>query len=1154
MNEINTLFAVNSNSTEIKDIKTMEIVSLEGEKYYKIPNHDTMRPFFMSIVSDSNHWLFISSNGGLTAGRKNAEFALFPYYTDDKITEFADITGSKSIFQVRFDDKVLVWEPFSERFNENYNLSRNLYKNFYGNKIIFEEIHHDLQLTYRYQWNSSNLFGFVKKSEIINKSNKDYTITILDGIQNIMPHGVSSDLQNSTSNLVDAYKRSELQTESGLGIFALSAIIVDKAEPSEALKANIAWSLGMENPTYLLSSKQLPAFRKLQKLKGETDVKGEKGAYFISSDLYLPQNTSKDWKIIANVNQNQSQVIQLCESIKYDETLRKQLLDDIELGKQNLIALNASADGLQFTADKLVDTRHFANVLFNIMRGGIFDQNYQIEKKDFSQYLAKANRTVFEKNQAFVSNLKDEFSYIQLLHLIESQKDENLVRLCTEYLPLKFSRRHGDPSRPWNKFSINTRSEIDGSKILDYEGNWRDIFQNWEALAHSYPEFIEGMIHKFLNASTFDGYNPYRVTKSGFDWETIEPDNPWSYIGYWGDHQIIYLLKFLEFIEKYQPGKLHSYFEKECFVYAAVPYTIKSYQDILQNPKDTISYNHEWDEKINKRRKLNGADGTLLRDNNDEIYHVNFIEKVLATVLSKMSNFIPEAGIWMNTQRPEWNDANNALVGNGVSMVTLYYLRRFLKFFRKLLDTTTQENIKISNEMVEFYHAIRENLLEFKPLLDAPINNQDRKRIMDALGQAASEYRYQVYNSGFWGKKRTHSMTGLKNFTQVCLDFIDHSIEANQRPDKLYQAYNLMSVENEGVVISNLSEMLEGQVAVLSSGYLNAKESLQIIDALRNSTLYRPDQNSYILYPNKDLPTFLKKNNIPKSSIEKSTLLTKLFANSNNAIVNKDVKGDYHFNGNFHNANDLKAALDQLKKDEEYQFLVGKESEEILQIFEEVFNHKAFTGRSGTFFGYEGLGSIYWHMVSKLHLAVQEVIEKAYRDQEDATVISALALHHDEIGKGIGVHKTPEVYGAFPTDPYSHTPSHRGAQQPGMTGQVKEDILTRKGELGIKVNSGKLRFQPNLLNKNQFLLQEEIVSFIDFENKPYSIPLEKGSLAFTICKVPIVYKLAEINQIEVKYKNNAIETISSLTLSHEVSHKIFQRTGEVIQVTVAINI
>jgi hypothetical protein len=363
-----------------------------------------------------------------------------------------------------------------------------------------------------------------------------------------------------------------------------------------------------------------------------------------------------------------------------------------------------------------------------------------------------------------------------------------------------------------------------------------------------------------------------------------------------------------------------------------------------------------------------------------------------------------------------------------------------------------------------------------------------------------------------------------------------------------------MSVEKDKVIVSNLSEMLEGQVAVLSSGYLDGNASLQIVNALRKSALYRPDQNSYILYPNKELPKFLEKNNIPKERIEKSALLTKLMANNNNAVVDKDVKGAYHFNGNFHNANDLKEALAKLNKNEEYQVLVEKESEDILQIFEDVFNHKAFTGRSGTFFGYEGLGSIYWHMVSKLHLAVQEVIEKAYRDNEDDTVIKALALHYEEIGNGIGVHKTPEVYGAFPTDPYSHTPSHRGAQQPGMTGQVKEDVLTRKGELGIKVEEGKLRFQPNLLNKNQFLQQEETVTFIDLEDNPYTMSLEKGSLAFTVCQVPTVYKIANHNQIEVKYENGNTETFSTLTLSHELSQKIFQRTGEVVQVAVSINI
>lgn len=1134
-------------------VVSMHKVTIDGEQFYKIANNDSMRPFFMSIVSDSNHWMFISSNGGLTAGRKNAEFAFFPYYTDDKITEFADITGSKTIFQIHLENETHLWEPFSERFNDTYSITRNLYKNLNGNKIIFEEIFNDLQLSFRYQWNSSNRFGFVKKSEITNHSNRNFSITVLDGIQNIMPHGVSSDLQMSTSNLVDGYKRNELHRESGLGIFALSAIIVDKAEPSEALKANIAWSLGLKNPTYLLSSLQLANYRKQKQLQPEFDVKGEKGAYFVIQNFDLEKNTSESWKIVANVNQNQSQVIQLCDAILNDQTLESQLESDIESGNQKLIALNAAADGLQFTADNRKDTRHFSNVLFNIMRGGIFDKNYQIEKNDFTTYLQKANAEVYQQNSAFIENLKETFSFSDLQNLLVNENDVDLIRLCIEYLPLKFSRRHGDPSRPWNKFSINTQSEIDGSKILDYEGNWRDIFQNWEALVYSYPQFIDGMIFKFLNATTFDGYNPYRVTKDGFDWETIEPDNPWSYIGYWGDHQIIYLQKFLEFIEKYSPGKLDSYFEKECFVYAAVPYTIKSYDEILKNPKDTIEFDHKWDAEINKERELIGADGTLIKSSDNQIYHVNFIEKIMATVLAKMSNFIPEGGIWMNTQRPEWNDANNALVGNGVSMVTLYYLRRFLNFFQNLLETSTIENIKISNEMVEFYHTIRETLLENKSLLTANISNKDRKKILDLLGNAASDYRNHVYQNGFWGKKRTVSMEGLLHFTQVSLDFIDHSIKANQREDKLYHAYNLMSIEDNEVVISHLSEMLEGQVASISSGFLGANDTLEILNSLRHSALYRADQNSYILYPNKQLPKFLEKNTIPREDVEKSALLTNLLQDNNFTVLNKDIKGNYHFNGDYHNANDLKATLEKLKSDVKYQSLVESDGNFVLQLFENVFNHKAFTGRSGTFFAYEGLGSIYWHMVSKLHLAVQEVCIKAIQNKENSNVIDALVAHYEEIGNGIGVHKSPDIYGAFPTDPYSHTPQHRGAQQPGMTGQVKEDILVRIAELGVQMNDGKLVFQPTLLKRNEFLTQNQVANFIAVDGTQISISLEKDSLAFTFCQVPIIYKITSDNQLVVKYNNNNINQVfDSLELDETISNKIVQRTGEIAQIVISI--
>lgn len=1131
----------------------MNRVVYDNEHYYKISNCDAMRPFFMNIVSDSNHWMFISSNGGLTAGRKNPGYALFPYYTDDKIAEFADITGSKSIFQIQAGDDILIWEPFSERFLFRYDISRNLYKSIYGNKIIFEEINHDLGLTFRYQWNSGKAFGFIRKAELLNTSDTDYHITLLDGIQNIMPYGVPNDLQSSTSNLVDAYKRSELEPASGIGIYALSAIIVDKAEPSEALKANIAWSLGLEQPTYLLSSLQLNDFRKKQAIREEHDVKGEKGAYFVCKTISLPRHSGKNWYIIANVNQTHAQIISLCQIIKENAGVEKQLQDDIASGTKELIRLVAGADGLQCTADKQNDTRHFSNVLFNIMRGGTFDDNYRIEKEDFVRYLSNANKEVAARSQGFIGGLETVFSLPALRALLLKSEDADLIRLGTEYLPLKFSRRHGDPSRPWNYFSINTQSETDGSKILDYEGNWRDLFQNWEALVHSYPEFIEGMIFKFLNASTFDGYNPYRVTKGGFDWETIEPDNPWSYIGYWGDHQVIYLLKFLEFAESRQPGALESLFDKEYFVYANVPYRIKPYEDILKDPKNTIEFDEASNHRIAEKIAATGADGALSGSGVSEIHHVNFVEKLLAMTLAKISNFIPEAGIWMNTQRPEWNDANNALVGNGVSMVTLYYLRRFFVLLDKILTRAPIKQVLVSDELAALFQKIHNTLEANQHLLEAKgINDAQRKTITDALGQAASDYRNAVYDKGFSGKKSALLLSRVAAFSDITLQYLEHTIRANERPDHLYHAYNLMTVQENGISTAHLSEMLEGQVAVISAGYLNAEATLKLLDALRNSALYRSDQQSYLLYPNKDLPRFLEKNNIPEAFIKKSALLCQLLQDNNLQIINRDVTGGYHFNGNFKNAGDVKAALKALQSTA-YASLAESDADTVLQVFEDVFNHKAFTGRSGTFFSYEGLGSIYWHMVSKLHLAVQEACLKAIEEEADADTVNRLIAHFYEIGRGIGVHKSPELYGAFPTDPYSHTPQHRGAQQPGMTGQVKEDILVHWGELGVFAKEGQLYFNPGLLREEEFLKEAQIFEYHTVNDETRSIPLNEGQLAFTYCLVPIIYSFSDADHITVCYAGGSTEKIAGKTLNRHISSLIFRRTGEIERIEVSFN-
>ena len=139
-----------------------------------------------------------------------------------------------------------------------------------------------------------------------------------------------------------------------------------------------------------------------------------------------------------------------------------------------------------------------------------------------------------------------------------------------------------------------------------------------------------------------------------------------------------------------------------------------------------------------------------------------------------------------------------------------------------------------------------------------------------------NNYRNTIYDNSFSGLKSAIGIKEIKDLTKLLLKYIDHSIESNKRKDKLYHAYNLLTIEKDKLSISYLPEMLEGQVAVLSSGYLNSKQNLEVLDALKASKLFRDDQYSYILYPDKDLGLFLDKNNIPNSKINESNLLKEL--------------------------------------------------------------------------------------------------------------------------------------------------------------------------------------------------------------------------------------------------------------------------------------
>jgi hypothetical protein len=295
-----------------------DVVETEGymehlsRRFYRIDEYDRMAPFFMTIVGAGDTWLFVSSTGGLTAGRVAPDSALFPYYTDDKVAESAGRTGGLSLLRVTHpgSDDVL-WEPITAADLVTGAARRALYKDVAGTALVFEETRADLGLRMRVMWQTGGRFGIVRTSELTNIGDRPCEVELLDGFVNVLPAGVDVDTQNRLSNLLDAYKRSESDPRTGLSMFWLSSRLTDLAEPSESLCANVAWQVGLGDVDHLISTQQLPAFRRGGTVVGERDVRGQRGAYLIHDRISLAPAEQRTWSVVGDVDQDAAKVVEL---------------------------------------------------------------------------------------------------------------------------------------------------------------------------------------------------------------------------------------------------------------------------------------------------------------------------------------------------------------------------------------------------------------------------------------------------------------------------------------------------------------------------------------------------------------------------------------------------------------------------------------------------------------------------------------------------------------------------------------------------------------------------------------------------------------------------------------------------------------------------
>ncbi|MEL6795596.1 MAG: hypothetical protein AAFO89_02125, partial [Planctomycetota bacterium] len=262
-------------------------------------------------------------------------------------------------------------------------------------------------------------------------------------------------------------------------------------------------------------------------------------------------------------------------------------------------------------------------------------------------------------------------------------------------------------------------------------------------------------------------------------------------------------------------------------------------------------------------------------------------------------------------------------------------------------------------------------------------------------------------------------------------------------------------------------------------------------------------------------------------------------------LISRDAEGVLRFDASLTSHDALRERIEVLKDSAAWSDVVASDDGKAAAAYEQTFKHAAFTGRSGTMHKYEGLGSVYWHMVSKLMLAVQETTLRAADAGADPATVSRLVGLYRRVRDGLGFRKTPREFGAVPFEPYSHTPWGRGAQQPGMTGQVKEGVLARAAEVGVRLSVGTIRFDATLLDDAELLTSPSRFPGTDIE-------LPVGSIASTVCGVPVVVSIGDVDEIVVEFADGGREKINGPELPASIAAAVFERRGSVSGVRASV--
>ncbi|MFH5835037.1 cellobiose phosphorylase [Proteiniclasticum sp. C24MP] len=827
--------------------------------YYKnnefvIENYDKGKPFssFLPGIAGIRGiplWVFYANRGqGITSfGLRDKNEPIQEFFPANTSYQYVDRYGFRSFVKVNGE----VYEPFAVGSRDV--VKRNMFIS--QGHFTIEEINETRKITYRVTYfglTNEPVAGLIRNVEIVNDG-ETRSLEVVDGIANILPSGTTNETYKNMSNLMVSWMGVE-NMDNHIPFYKFRASSGDDAEISMVQKGHFYLS-------FVEDGQLVRPIVDLEKIFGyDTSL-----TVPVAMQSHNLKEIDLDHQVL--VNKVPCGFTPVSKELERGEHLHIHTIigsvSDVEIINEKAVEFTKRAyiSRKREEADEVID---------ELVRVIHTESGYPV----FDAYL----------KQNFLDNtLRGGFP------LVFGEGDQRKVYHV-------FSRKHGDPERDYNFFSLAPEFYSQGN------GNFRDVNQNRRSDVLFTPESGLFNVKMFMNLLQLDGYNPLGVQGTTFTIEASAADKLMEkYVlegqeklrevlsgkftpggiamkilleeirlgigeeefiarlleeaeqhieavygeGYWSDHWT-YNFDLIESYVSVYPDRIEELlFEDETYQYFESPvHVLPRREKYGRTEKGTIRQYGAIEEEEHSSR----FEQSSWKRVEGEIYKASLAQKLLHHVMIKFTTLDPVGmGVEMEADRPGWNDAMNGLPGVfGSGMSETVELVRVVRFLRGNLIRP----VRLLDVSHQLYRGISEVLSRELPLFErwdemTSLREAFREKIRAEMdgnevlvdAKEASLFLERLEEILMDGINRAKSLHEGVLPTYLSYKVTDYEVLEGRTP------YGLQRVRVKGFGLEKLPFFLEGPARFYKIG--TEEENRALYHHIRSSGMYDPVLKTY---------------------------------------------------------------------------------------------------------------------------------------------------------------------------------------------------------------------------------------------------------------------------------------------------------------------